>query len=68
MADKKEIMIDDEQSLKDKIYVFRGQQVMLDSDLAAIHGYSTKAFTQQVRRNIDRFPDDFMFRLTVMSF
>lgn len=64
MAEKKEIMIVDEQSLKDKIYVIRGRQVMLDRDLAEIYGYSTKAFNQQVRRNIERFPEDFMFRLT----
>ena len=63
MEDKKEIMIVDEQSLRDKIYVIRGQQVMLDSDLAEIYGYSISAFNQQVRRNIDRFPEDFMFQL-----
>jgi hypothetical protein len=59
-----EIMIIDEQSLKNKIYTIRGQQVMLDADLAEIYGYTTKAFNQQVKRNIDRFPEDFMFRLT----
>lgn len=63
MKNKKEIMIVDEQSLRDKIYVIRGQQVMLDSDLAEIYGYSISAFNQQVRRNIDRFPEDFMFQL-----
>lgn len=64
MTEKKEIIIVDEQSLKDKIYVIRGRQVMLDRDLAEIYGYSIKAFNQQVRRNIERFPEDFMFRLT----
>ena len=64
MDEKKEIMIVDERSLKDKIYVIRGQQVMLDFDIAEIYGYTTKAFNQQVRRNINRFPEDFMFRLT----
>ena len=63
MEDKKEIMIVDEQSLRDQIYVIRGQQVMLDSDLAEIYGYSISAFNQQVRRNVDRFPEDFMFQL-----
>lgn len=63
MEDKKEIMIVEEQSLRDKIYVIRGQQVMLDSDLAEIYGYSISAFNQQVRRNVDRFPEDFMFQL-----
>ena len=64
MADKNEIMIVDEQSLREKIYVVRGQQVMLDYDLAEIYGYTTKAFNQQVRRNIEKFDDDFMFLLT----
>ncbi len=64
MEEKKEIMIVDEQSLRDKIYVIRGQQVMLDFDLAEIYGYSVSAFNQQVKRNIERFPDDFLFELT----
>ena len=59
-----EIMIVDERSLKDKIYVIRGQQVMLDFDLAEIYGYTVSAFNQQVKRNIDRFPEDFLFELT----
>lgn len=50
--------------IKNKIYVIRGQQVMLDVDLAEIYGYSVKALNQQVKRNIDRFPEDFMFQLT----
>ena len=45
------------------VYVIRGQQVMLDSDLAAIYGYELKAMNQQVKRNIERFPEDFMFKL-----
>ena len=64
MENKNEIMIVDEQSLRDKIYVIRGQQVMLDFDLAEIYGYSVSAFNQQVKRNIERFPDDFIFELT----
>lgn len=64
MDDKKEIIFVDEQSLRDKIYVIRGQQVMLDYDLAEIYGYSTSAFNQQVSRNIEKFDDDFMFRVT----
>ena len=63
MDDKNEVMIVDEQSLRDKIYEIRGQQVMLDSDLSEIYGYTVSAFNQQVRRNIDRFPEDFMFQL-----
>ena len=50
--------------MKDKIYTIRGQQVMLDFDLAEIYGYTTKAFNQQVKNNIERFPDDFRFKLT----
>ena len=50
--------------LSTKIYSIRGQQVMLDCDLAEIYGYSTSAFNQQVTRNIDRFDDDFMFQIT----
>lgn len=64
MTEKKEIMIVDEQSLKDKIHVIRGRQVMLDFDLAEIYGYSTSAFNQQISRNKERFDEDFMFRLT----
>ena len=52
------------ESLKTKIYVVRGQQVMLDMDLAQIYGYTTKAFYQQVKNNIVRFPEDFRFQLT----
>ena len=60
----KEIVIVDENNIKDKIYLIRGQKVMLDFDLAEIYGYSTKAFNQQINRNIERFPDGFMFQIT----
>ena len=60
---KNEIMIVDEQSLRNKIYTIRGQQVMMDFDLAEIYGYTVSAFYQQVKRNEDRFPEDFMFKL-----
>ena len=46
------------------IYLFRGQKVMLDSNLAALYGVSTKVLNQAVKRNRERFPTDFMFRLT----
>ena len=46
------------------IYTIRGKQVMLDHDLAALYGYEVRALNQQVKRNIGRFPDDFMFQLT----
>jgi len=43
------------------IHIIRGQKVMLDSELAALYGVSTGALNQAVRRNLDRFPEDFMF-------
>lgn len=61
---KNEIAIVDEQSLRNKIYVIRGQQVMLDFDLAEIYGFTVSAFNQQVKRNAQRFPDDFLFELS----
>ncbi|MBO4888023.1 MAG: ORF6N domain-containing protein [Firmicutes bacterium] len=69
MADDSEIIIVDEKILRSKIFIVRGQQVMLDSDLAEIYGYETKYFNRQVRNNIERFEgDDFMFRLTKDEF
>lgn len=59
-----EITIHNADDLKNKIYMIRGVQVMLDSDLAEIYGYSVKAFNQQVKNNIDKFDEDFMFQLT----
>jgi hypothetical protein len=50
------------------IYLIRGQKVMLDRDLAVLYGISTKVLKQAVRRNIDRFPDDFMFVLSSAEF
>jgi len=47
-----------------KIYLIRKQKVMLDSDLAELYGVETKRLKEQVRRNIERFPEDFMFELT----
>ena len=46
------------------IFQIRGQNVMLDSDLAKLYETDTKKLKQQVRRNIDRFPDDFIFELS----
>lgn len=62
------IAIIDEKTLKDKIYTIRGIQVMLDFELAKIYGYTTKRFNEQVKNNIDRFDDDFMFQLTREEF
>ena len=51
-------------NIESLIRVIRGQQVMLDSDLAMLYGVETKALNQAVKRNINRFPEDFMFQLT----
>lgn len=50
--------------IRSKIYEIRGQKVMLDRDLAEMYGVETRALNQAVKRNVDRFPEDFMFRLT----
>ncbi len=50
--------------IESKIFQLRGRRVMLDSDLAILYGVPTKQLTRQMRRNIKRFPDDFMFQLT----
>ena len=53
-----------EEYLKERIYEIRGQRVILDADLSEIYGYTTKAFNQQVKNNIEKFDEDFMFELT----
>lgn len=55
-------------SIKSMIRFIRGQQVMLDSDLAFLYGVETRRLNEQVKRNIERFPDDFMFKLTKEEF
>ena len=50
--------------IESKIYLIRNQRVMLDSDIAELYGVTTKRFNEQVKRNIERFPEDFMFKLT----
>jgi hypothetical protein len=57
-----------EASIKSKIYTIRGLQVMLDSDLADLYQVETRVLNQAVRRNIDRFPNDFMFQLNNEEF
>ena len=52
------------QLIERRIYLIRGQKVMVDEDLAELYGVPTKRLNQQVSRNRKRFPDDFMFRLT----
>ncbi len=56
--------IDNIEDLDYKIYFLRGRRVMLDRDLALLYGVHTKRLNEQVRRNISRFPEDFMFQLT----
>ncbi|MEO8211259.1 MAG: ORF6N domain-containing protein [bacterium] len=56
------------QQIDKKIYLIRNTRVMLDSDLAEIFGVNTKRLNEQVKRNIDRFPSDFMFILTGKEF
>ena len=53
------------QIIQQKIFEIRGQKVMLDFDLAALYEVETKALNQAVKRNAKRFPEDFMFRLTL---
>ncbi|PKM92844.1 MAG: DNA-binding protein [Elusimicrobia bacterium HGW-Elusimicrobia-4] len=62
---KKDIIISvPEKRIESKILLIRGQKVMMDSDLAELYGVKTFNLNKAVKRNIDRFPSDFMFRLT----
>ena len=61
MEETKELITTDD--IRSKVYIIRGQQVMLDKDLAEIYGYEVKRLNEQVKRNISRFPEDFMFQL-----
>lgn len=63
--ENKEIVIVDDKTIQEKIYLIRGQKVMLDADLAEIYGYETKNFNRQVKNNAEKFEgEDFMFQLT----
>jgi hypothetical protein len=53
-----------ETTIESKIYLIRGQKVMMDSDLAEMYGVETKVLKQAVKRNMDKFPEDFMFEMT----
>jgi hypothetical protein len=57
-----------EEVIMSKIYLIRGQKVMLDRDLAELYGVETRRLNEQVKRNIDRFPADFMFQLNQEEF
>jgi len=56
------------EQISSRIYFIRGHRVMLDRDLAELYGVETKRLKEQVRRNIERFPDDFMFELSESEF
>ena len=56
------------QSIERAILVLRSQKVLLDAELAALYGVTTKRLNEQVKRNLERFPEDFMFRLTTAEF
>ena len=53
-----------DESIEDTILLIRGKKVILDHDLARLYGVATKVLNQAVKRNLDRFPEDFMFQLT----
>jgi hypothetical protein len=64
---EQDVTIEDELVMS-KIFIIRNQKVMLDKDLAQLYGVETKQLKRQVKRNIERFPDDFMMELTEIEF
>lgn len=64
MAKKESLIVVPDEVVMNKIYIIRDQKVMLDRDLAELYKVETKQLKRQVKRNPDRFPDDFMFELT----
>ena len=68
MAEDKNLVIEDNKEIQSMIYTFRGRQVMLDSDLARLYQVTTGRLNEQVKRNIDRFPVQFMFQLTAEEY
>jgi len=68
MEKKETALIIPDEIVMNKIYVIRGQKVMLDRDLAILYGVETKQLKRQVNRNIERFPKDFMFEMTKDEF
>lgn len=56
-----------DEAIIDKIVVLRNKKVMVDRDLASLYGVTTKRLNEQVKRNIKRFPDDFMFQVTAQQ-
>jgi hypothetical protein len=68
MAKKEKALMIPDEIIMNKIYYIRGQKVMLDSDLAELYQVETKRLKEQVKRNIDRFPEGYMFTLTESEF
>lgn len=68
MTENKSQSIIPDEIVMNKIYQIRGQKVMLDNDLADLYEVETRRLNEQVKRNIDRFPEDFMFQLTKEEF
>lgn len=68
MSKKKHPSVIPDEIVINKIYLIRNEKVMLDSDLAELYGVETKRLNEQVKRNIDRFPEDFMFQLSEAEF
>jgi hypothetical protein len=68
MAKKETSLTIPDEMIMNKIYFIRGHKVMLDKDLAELYGVETKVFNQAVKRNLKRFPSDFMFELTQKEF
>jgi hypothetical protein len=68
MAEKKNSLVLPDEIIKDKIFLIRGQKVMLDKDLAELYNVETKVLKQAVKRNADIFPEHFMFELTEKEF
>ncbi|HEL1757728.1 ORF6N domain-containing protein [Streptococcus suis] len=64
----KEIVVINEDTIKNRIYYVRNQKIMLDFELAEIYGYTTTRFNEQVKNNSEKFDDDFMFQLTKSEF
>src|SRR2546427_1115656 len=68
MPRKKPLLLISAEQIERRIYVVRGQRVMLDSDLASLYGVTTMALNQARKRNPERFPGDFAFQLTQQEF
>ena len=68
MAEDKNLVIVDNREIQNLIYTIRDKQVMIDSDLATLYQVTTKRLNEQVRRNKNRFPSEFMFRLTAEEY